>query len=406
MHVPPQRPQPASPEEGGSAGDPLRLVHVAAWARTRGGVETLLARHARADAAHGWEARQFALFDRGIAPDAAYSSLECSWRTTPAEMRARVARAMSDHAGAVVVWHNGWGVPWFADVDGSARRIVVIHDNTASYGRTLPAILRAADGVLCLSESAARAVRQLAPILASARVDVLPLPIEPPGALASDRPSRPEWVIGCAGRLVRPQKRWDRLVPFVRALREAGAAFRLEIISDGPLRPWLERQLQGATAVRFLGWQSQHDYWRRLQEWDAAVFFSDHEGGPIVLLEAMAAGVIPVYPAIGGSLGDDVVPRLDPRCYYSAGDARAAARAVLALQSLPAGELAALRRRAQSLVQPHLHAAYEEKFSRFARRIAGLPRVSRPPDGSRPARWTDWVPLGLVTRCFPRALSC
>jgi glycosyltransferase involved in cell wall biosynthesis len=183
-----------------------------------------------------------------------------------------------------------------------------------------------------------------------------------------------------------------------------GLPFRIEVVSDGPLRGWLERRLGSDPAVQFLGWQKTADYWRRMQDWDAAVFFSDHEGGPLVLLESMAAGVIPFYPAIGGSLGDEYVPRLDPRCYYRAGDPVAAARALRDVLASPPEFLAGLRSRAQAIAGPHGSGGYEAVFGEFIRRIAVLPRISREPGPGRPERLTDWLPLGLITRAFPAAL--
>lgn len=296
------------------------------------------------------------------------------------------------------------GVSWFADVDGSARRIVCLHDSETHFGSWLSAVDGWVDGVACVSPAAAAAVTRLLPDLPPERLAVLPLPIEPPSLPEVQRPPGGEWIIGCAGRSVRVPKRWDRLIPFVKELRHRGVNFRLEILSDGPMRGWLEQRLGRDPATQFLGWQATADYWRRLQGWDAAVFFSDHEGGPIVLLEVMAAGVIPIYPAIGGSLGDALVPALDRRCHYAAGDAAAAARALQQVLSSPPAQLDAMRRRAQDMVRPHTGGGYEAVFADFVRRISVLPRRSRRPDGQRLAHFADRLPLGFITRFLPSAL--
>lgn len=386
--------------------NPIRLLHLCPWIRTTGGVETLLARHARADAGLGFDAWQLSLFDKAPArAGERYGTLAFSWRSTPHEMRRAVAAACAARAGSVIAWHNAWGLAWLADMDCSSRRIACLQDSVTHFGPLLPGLAGAVDGVTCLSESAARAIRAGLPGLPPERVAVMPLPIAPPTGLDPDRPERDEWLIGCAGRLVRAQKRWDRLVPFVAELRRLGVRHRIEVISDGPLRPWLERRLGGDPAIRFLGWQGTEDYWRRLQAWDACVSFTDHEGGPIVLLEAMAAGVIPLYPAVGGSLGDDCAPRVDPRCHYPAGNPVAAARALQSLQGAPRAEVAAMRRRAREVALAHGPEAYEQAFARFARFIAGSPRISREPaGGGRGLRLSDRLPLGLLTRAWPSAL--
>ena len=385
---------------------PLKLLHVSPWVRTIGGVETLLAHHAREDPGHGFEAWQMALFDKtAVRPSEHYSTQAFSWKSTPHTMRRVMARTLADHAGSVVVWHNAWGVPWFADVDASTRRIICLQDSVTHFGSLLPGLTGMVDGVTCLSESAARSVLDQWPGFPRERLAVMPLPIAPPAELSAVRALRREWIIGCAGRLVRAQKRWDRLVPFVKELRRLGLPCRLEVVGDGPLRQWLKWRLRHDSAIQFLGWQNPADYWRRLQTWDVSVSFTDHEGGPIVLLETMAAGVIPLYPAIGGSLGDDYAAQVDPRCYYPAGDPRAAARSLRELLASPPEQIARMRQRAQELAQPHATpGTYTTAFAGFIRRIAALPRVSSVPDGRRRPQVTDLLPLGLLTRALPGAL--
>lgn len=384
---------------------PIKVLHLSPWVKTTGGVETLLARHARADAALGFESWQHALFDR-TPPRAgeAYSTEAFGWKDTPRSMRARLAASLQRHAGSVLVWQNAWGVPWFADVDHSARRIICLQDSVTHFGPLLPGLAARADGLTCLSRAAAEDIRRGLPGWPEERLVVLPLPLSLPARLAAARPPRDTWVIGCAGRLVKAQKRWDRLVPFVEELRRLGVNYRIEVVSDGPLRPWLQRRLGDDARVAFLGWQERGAYWARLQTWDFGVSFTAHDGGPIVLLEMMAAGAIPLYPQIGGSLGDDYAGEVDPRCHYPAGDPRAAARALQALTTESPAALQALRERAMRLVAPHADDAYERVFAEFVRRIAAAPRFSRAPRGDRPPQWFDRLPLGLLTRVFPHTL--
>jgi glycosyltransferase involved in cell wall biosynthesis len=384
---------------------PLKLLHVSPWVHTVGGMETLLAEHAANDAANGLAASQLSLFDRA-APSPEYPStcLGFSWRSTPRGMRRAMAAACAARAGSVVVWYSGWGLPWFGDLDASSRRIVYLHDNEGSFRTWLPGLREWIDGVLCVNSAAADAATRLLPDLPAERIQNLDVPIFPPPGLQAERAGKPPWILGCAGRLTREHKRWDRLVPFVAELTALGIDFRVEVTSDGPLRPWLERQFRGDSRVRFLGWQTKADYWRRLQNWDVALYFSEREGGPLTLVEAMAAGVLPLYPGIGGSLGDEYAPRLDPRCLYPAGDLRSAARALRDLLASPPEALNALRRRAQTLVQGHHASHYPAAFAAFVQRVAALPRRSREPGAGRPSRAADMLPLGVLTRAWPGAL--
>jgi len=218
------------------------------------------------------------------------------------------------------------------------------------------------------------------------------------------RGPKKEWVIGCAGRLVRSQKRADRLVPFVAALQALDLPYRIEVVSDGPLRTKLQAALGGDARVEFLGWQSGDAYGRRMQNWNAMVSFTDHEGGPIVMLEAMAAGVLPVFPDIGGSLVRDYLPSLSAHCVYPPGDVTAAAQRMQALWQLDEAETAQLQDRARGVAEGHTGERYHAAFTEFVHRIDALPRSSRPATGSRGSRWCDLMPLGALTRLAPGTL--
>ena len=381
------------------------LVHVAAWIKSIGGVETLLAQHAQKDPEAGFFAFQLALFEKDRSKESeSYQTLAFSGRTTPAQMKRQMRAALETHAGAITLWHNGWGVTWFAAADYSQRRIVCLWDSVNHFGEWLRAVRPWVDGVICMSAAAKQDVVRLWPELPAERVQILAVPVEAPARLEASRESSKPWVIGCGGRLVSTQKRAERLVPFVRELQGMGLDFRLEVVSDGPLRVRLERALKDEPRVEFLGWQSREDYWTRLQQWDAAVFFTDHEGGPIVLLEAMLAGVLPVFPEIGGSLADDYLPRVDHRCSYPAGDIKAAAERMRELTQLDAEARRAICERARTLAMGHTVARYHDTFTQFVRRIGEMPRISRPPSGEIRLRWWDLLPLGIISRFLKSAL--
>ena len=321
-------------------------------------------------------------------------------------MRRVVARICGDHPDALVAYQGAWAVPWFADIDRSRRRILCLHDSIRRYAPILPSFRGLADGIICNGASTAAEIPQWLPGITAERIAAPLLPIVPPAGLAAERNANTGRVVGFAGRVERAHKGAHRLVPFVAELRRLGLDCRVEVMGDGRLLSWLQRRLRHDDGVRFLGRQGEAEYWRRFQTWDAIVSFSDHEGGPITLLEAMAAGTIPVYPAIGGSLGDDYAPQVDPRCHYAAGDPLTAARTVEWILGLPAEELQRMRAKARAVVQPHASpTTYEEVFAAFAQRIATLPRISREPRGDRRARLEDWLPLGLVTRWRPGALN-
>lgn len=102
------------------------------------------------------------------------------------------------------------------------------------------------------------------------------------------------------GRLI-PRKGFDLLISIWPQL--AGA--QLLIVGDGPLRQELEakaRASEAAARIHFLGFVSEEDKQRILQEADAYVSAAKHEGFGIVFLEAMAANLPIVATNNGGQL--------------------------------------------------------------------------------------------------------
>lgn len=107
-------------------------------------------------------------------------------------------------------------------------------------------------------------------------------------------------IAGCIGRLHEHKGHRD-LLAAARRVRERIGGFHLLIVGDGPLRNTLEAAVRTERledTVRFLGERSDID--NVLKNLDLMVLSSETEGVPIVLLEAMSAGVPCVATAVGG----------------------------------------------------------------------------------------------------------
>jgi glycosyltransferase involved in cell wall biosynthesis len=108
-------------------------------------------------------------------------------------------------------------------------------------------------------------------------------------------------VIGTVGRLVEV-KRQDLLIQaFARLIRRGRHPHTwLLIVGDGPERPRLEtlaRRLRVSEQTVFAGYLPQPE--RVLRAMDLFVLTSRHEGLPLALLEAWAAGLAVVSSAVG-----------------------------------------------------------------------------------------------------------
>ncbi len=375
---------------------PLHVVHVSPRVQGQGGIETLQEVHRRLPVAQTF----VALFDRQPEARPDYRNLAFTWRTPLRRMRRRFGQALSDRAGGVVIYHNGWGLPLFHDLDRAARRLVFLHAHAAYHAPDLPGFAGLIDGAAAVGPDWGEAWARVMPDLSPPRTARLRVPVEAPPIERGPRPAGQPITLGFAGRIERVHKRLDRLPALLRALDAAGFPCRFELLGDGALRPHLERQL--GSRVRFHGWRPREDFWRVLADWDGMVLFSDGEGGPIALFEGMALGVLPFWPAIGGSWGDAYVPQIDPRCHYPPGDMPALARSIREVFRSPAEDLEAMRGRARRLVADRTTEAYGTDFTAWVRVIVERPPVSR--GGPRRPRFTDLLPLGLVTRLAPWAL--
>lgn len=109
-------------------------------------------------------------------------------------------------------------------------------------------------------------------------------------------------VIVFAGRICE-QKRPAVLARVLSETRKAGVRFVALVIGDGELRPTFETLLVRyglQSCVRMLG-SVPHDQWLEiLVAADILLMPSEYEGISIALLEAMAAGVVPVVSRVGG----------------------------------------------------------------------------------------------------------
>lgn len=155
--------------------------------------------------------------------------------------------------------------------------------------------LLASDAVTVLSSAELVAYRAFDPRI---RVSLVPNAIDPAGL--ADRPrrynaERPLRLV-YVGRLARAKGLFEA-VDALRALKRGGRDFELRIAGDGADKAELTAAVEAAgleDRVSFLGPVFGADKARLWLESDVFVFPSYSEGLPYALLEAMAAGCVPV----------------------------------------------------------------------------------------------------------------
>jgi L-malate glycosyltransferase len=156
--------------------------------------------------------------------------------------------------------------------------------------------------------------------------------------------------VGFFGRLT-AVKRVDVILEVATLLeRESPGQFGVYLFGDGPLRSDLEekvRTLNLEAMVHFMGFTTRPAPWLRMM--NTVLLTSDHEGLPMIVLEAMALGVPVVSHAVGaipevlggGALGT-LVPNQEPSQY---------ARGITALRDAPESARTQAARAAQHVAR-------------------------------------------------------
>ena len=385
----------------------IKLLHLYSTLHVLGGVERILHRHLEGDAQHGLDSIVVVPFRehkaRGADP-ARVIRLGLSGWDNVRTLRRRFAAAAERFKPEVVVYHNLWGAYWLAEVDGASRRIAQLHTDSATSRAAVERSAMMVDGLLGVSETIEAQLRNAFNHLpdAEARIRWLQYPAEVDGGTQRSRswPADKPLLLGYCGRLVREQKRVDRLPALIGALRTTGMPFVFEVLGEGSEEGWLRSALSSFPEVRFLGRKAGSAYGAVLSQWDALVNCSDYEGTPLSLLEALSCGVLPIYPRMHSG-GEAYVHSVEPALLYDASQPADFFRAVRLLVNMTGAEVEAARRRAREAVATHSVTAYLEVFARFCREIVNLPpaRHERPMPPA-PTGMT-LLPFGLAGRVYP-----
>lgn len=376
------------------------LVHLSPFVHSVGGMQTLVRRNLELDRIRGIDSRSLALFDRRTPGVPAECRLGArGWWTLNGMQRALASRLPGP--GATIIYYNGWGLPVLAGRDGAGRRLAFLATDWPGFAAGVTAMADACDGFICVSEELAAKIHATIPHYPAGRIHAVPLAAE---SFPHPRGVREDLTVplqvGFVARLERDQKRADLLPALVRAVRRMGAPVRWRIVGDGSQRRLLERSLGGATDVTFHGIIRGDEYQHILGQLDAIVFLSEYEGTPLAMLDAMAAGAVPIFPAIGG-LAERYASDVQPDCVYPAGNIAAAAQRIAALAQDP--RLADLSRRCRERVAGHSPVAYAASYARALDELIAAPRISIA-GGQRKTRLTDWLPLAILKRACPDAI--
>ena len=254
-----------------------------------------------------------------------------------------------------------------------ARVVYQMHDNLfrvfgeprSAFAPGLGSLARWPDAVVVLSEREAQAWRARG---AAPALHVVPNGIDCAPFLRQNRaapdPAAPLKLI-YVGRLA-PRKGLLESIEALRLARSRGVAARLVIAGAGPEEPRLREHVRESGLTRdvsFVGPAYGEHKARLLAQADVLLLPSYSEGLPYALLEAMAAGVVPVVTPVGAV--PEVVTEREHGVFVEARDAEAIARA---LASLAADRAAVMRMSAAC----RKRAAVAYSLERLARDFSAL----------------------------------
>ena len=242
----------------------------------------------------------------------------------------RLARALRKFRADVLHSHNP-GVHHYAAASGKLARVPVVvnsrHGVSSSSGapyseRYFRRALRWTDKVIYVSRHSQRYYTSEGIVPASQGVTIwngIPLDAFLPIPRPAPAPDGGRLRLVTMGRLV-PVKDHATLL---EAFAQVAAAFpgsELRIWGEGPLRPALEATIErlGLRGRAFLPGQTS-DAAAALANADAFVFSSTSEGLPMVILEALAAGLPVVSTRVGGV--PEVAPEGEAAWYCEPGNA-------------------------------------------------------------------------------------
>lgn len=384
----------------------MELTHLFTFFQGLGGVQSVLRRHHDRDEHHGIKSRFVLFFERRSVSSTRVEGLGLNFTSTVSLLRRRFRHTVQSEGLNVAIYHNLWGLPLCFDMDRALCRIGVLHSHWPGMNWQLSMQRGLLDGVLCVATSLQKVAQEAFPELDEKRIGMLPYPVQVFGPTHEDRRSATAdapVVLGYSGRLVREQKRVDRLPKLIQLLESHRLNYRFEFLGDGPQRKVLERCLSGNSRIRFHGSLSGDEYWKVLRRWDFIVFVSEFEGLPISMLEAMAVGVVPIYPNIHSG-GESYARKVSDGLVY---ESEKFSEVVLQLErwnALREPDREALRENSRAAVKVHLGDSYEQSFSRQIREIVALPGVSRRDLYSRSRYLSDHCPFALLRRFWPKGM--
>lgn len=274
--------------------------------------------------------------------------------------------------------------------------IQILHGNYDYYFNLAKRHERVIDAFIAISRAIERRFKQELPHRA-ADVYYLPFGVPIPDRYRTPAADGSPLRLVYTGRLWHEQKGVFDLPEIDAELERRGISVQWTIIGDGPDRDEFQRRWKNRSRVTMLGHRSQEESLSALLSHDVFVLPTRMEGFPVALMEAMAAGLVPVVSDIESGVPEIVDESTGFRPPVA--DIHGFANSIASLHAdrnrLEAMGAAARTRMAAEFDLRERVADYQSLFARY--RELRRPRLAtmKPPYGSRLDQ--PWLPNAVVT---------
>ncbi|MFA6285809.1 MAG: glycosyltransferase [Opitutaceae bacterium] len=366
----------------------LSVLHISKYPARQGGMDEILRRHAKDPSGNQRFLSLLAIpgsehvtaeSDDGMK----FQALQAGIHVPMGFLARRARKAFERAAPAISLYYNCWGADVLAGADASALRIGYVHNHFPGFEAYVNYYASFLDGFLSVSPALHSHICRQVSVEVAQNSAAMPLPVDElfyeAGRARGTKSAG--CVIGFCGRMTRAQKRVDRLPDLAAGLDAAGVDYRLELLGDGPDRAWLAERLGAHPRVSFLGWRAPASVAKTFAAWKYVVFTSDYEGQSLALLEAIAAGCLPVYPDF--HVGGELPGTASQWCLYPVGDIKSAVARLLGMEGASVKELEPLRAELGAMIARHQPGEYERAFEQWTEQVRPAGRAQAGPSWRR-----------------------
>jgi glycosyltransferase involved in cell wall biosynthesis len=222
--------------------------------------------------------------------------------------------------GIKVIVLNSWEYSQILDLpkeDLAIPVIAIIHNDRDVFYDSAKLLYGRVTTIVAVSETICRKLKAVLPISHRSIVQCIPYGVEPASLRRPRDGDRPLQIV-YLGRIQQEQKRILDLVTFVEELDALGTECVLNLIGEGENCSELLDKLSGRSGtvkIIYFGPLLHEEAMRQLALQDVYLLFSEFEGLPISLLEALARGVVPVVSQISSGVSEILTDSVNARIF-------------------------------------------------------------------------------------------